>query len=145
MKGWLLPVLALSCVHQEPALAAKPAPEITSFLAAKRTYVERVAKDLNAKLPAEVARLFDLAAAGNWRSVSNLFEKIEEKYGPDVEESTIPRELWYVLQEVGGYEVIGFWDAKYTRQFADEIFKSGADERCLFRRHRPGPVHHHCL
>ena len=120
-------------------MGAKPPAEITKFIAAKRAYVERVAKDLNAKLPSEVGQLFDTAAQGNWQSVSNQFETLEKKFGPNLDESPIPRELWYVLQEVGGaYEVIGFWDTKYTRQFADGIFKVVPTNAVYFGGTDPG-------
>src|SRR5688572_10495042 len=89
MKGWRWSrwcVLALCCcLMKSCGAAAKPAPEITSFLTAKRAHVERVAKVSNAKLPAEITQLFDTAAQGNWRAVSNLFKKIEKKYGPNVD------------------------------------------------------------
>jgi hypothetical protein len=98
--------------------------EIVNSLTEKRAYLERVAKDLNANLPPEVAQSFDAAVLGNWISASNLYENLKLKYGPNVPQSAIPRELWFVLQEAAGSsEVLGFWDPKYTRQFAEEIFK----------------------
>jgi hypothetical protein len=142
MKGWRwLPwsVLVWCCVNLQLAMGAKPPTEIAKFISAKRDYVERVAKALNAKLPPEVGQLFDTAAQGNWRSVSNLFDNLEKRFGPNFDESPIPRELWYVLQEVGGaYEVIGFWDPKYTRQFADEVFKVVATNAVYFGGTDPG-------
>ena len=129
MKGILLSALCAVtlCCDVQSVRAAKPAPEIVSSLTAKRAYVERVAKDLNAKLPPEVAQSFDAAVQGNWISASNLYQNLNLKHGPNVPQSAmpaIPRELWFVLQEAAGScEVLGFWDPKYTRQFAEEIFK----------------------
>jgi hypothetical protein len=126
MKGILLPALCAVtlCCDVQSVCAAKPAPEIVSSLTAKRAYVERVAKDLNAKLPPEVARSFDAAVQGNWISASNLYENLRLNHGPNVAHSAIPRELWFVLQEAAGScEVLGFWDPKYTRQFAEEILR----------------------
>ena len=141
MKGWRLPfsVLVWCCVNLYVAMAAKPPAEIAKFIDAKRSYVERVAKELNARLPSEVGQLFDAAAQGHWQSVSNQFETLEKKFGPDLEESPIPREVWYAIQEVGGaYEVIGFWGLKYTRQFADEIFKVVPTNAVYFGGTDPG-------
>jgi hypothetical protein len=142
MKGWLRPVLCvLAVVGLNPHVlsAATPAPEIGSFLAAKRAYIERVAKELNAKLPPEVAQSFDAAAQGKWISASNLYENLDTKYGPNVVESAIPRELWQVLQETAGSsEVLGLWDPKYTRQFADEIFKVVPTNAVYFGGTDPG-------
>ncbi len=142
MKGWRsLPfsVLVWCCVNLQVAMGAKPPAEITKFIAAKRAYVERVARELNAKLPSELGQLFDTAAQGNWQSVSNQFDNLERKFGPNVDDSPIPRELWYAIQEVGGaYEVIGFWDAKYTRQFADVIFKVVPTDAVYFGGTDPG-------
>jgi hypothetical protein len=126
MKEFLLPALwAVGlCCEVQSVRAAKATPEIVKSLTAKRAYVERVAKDLDANLPPEVAQSFDAAIQGNWISASNLYENLKMKYGPGVAQSAIPGELWFVLQEAAGsYEVLGFWDPKYTRQFAEEIFR----------------------
>jgi hypothetical protein len=125
MKEFLLPALCVValCCHVQAVRAAKPAPEIVNSLTAKRVYLERVAKDLKANLPPETTQSFDAAVQGNWISASNLYENLKLKYGPSVPQSAIPRELWFVLQEAAGSsEVLGFWEAKYTRQFAEEIF-----------------------
>jgi hypothetical protein len=142
MKGWQflsLSVLALCCCGRGLSGESKPEPEVTRFVAAKRAYLERVAKELGAKLPREIGQMFDAVEQGNWYSVSNLFEVIEKKYGPHVADSRLPYELWYVLQEVGGsYEQMGHWNRKYLRSFAEEIFKVVPKESIYFGGTDPG-------
>jgi hypothetical protein len=118
---------ALLLLPSAHAAVGKPDPDVARFIAAKRQQVENSARQSKFVVPSEVRQMFEAATAANWHSTSNLFNTIIANYIPaERGEATnrLPPELWYPIQEVGGFcEMFTFTDPKYIRLFAEEIFK----------------------
>jgi hypothetical protein len=129
-------------VCDRTAIAAKPDADVAAFIAAKRKQTETTAGDLGARIPEEVAQMFDAATSGDWQRTSNLFHTIIAKYKPEEQSNAKGRlvpEVWYAVQEVGGFcEFLAFRDPKFIRLFAEDTFKVIPDGSVYFGGTDPG-------
>ena len=103
-------------------------PRLRVFARQKRKQMEEFAAKLHLDVPSEAREFFQAAEAGDWKAVSNRFERI--RYTTSRTETNPPlpnlnNVLYFPIHEtLGAYDVFQRFDETMLQKFADGILRS---------------------
>jgi hypothetical protein len=111
-----------------PTPPAEFDPVLRKFVAAKQEQAKDIAVGLTNRIPDEVWKFFDRAAAGDWQGSTNLEQELAADTGLFEGEGKLGRKpvaktaLWIPIREVvGAMEQFREWNPKWLRKFGDGI------------------------
>ncbi len=126
-----LPLLFAGCATTAKDATASVScrdPRLKIFAAQKRQQTDEFAARLDLTLPPEARAFFRAAETGNWRAVSNAFERIHSTTGPTGTNSPAPglnNVLFIPIHETfGAYEQFISWDGTLLQKYADNMLHS---------------------
>ncbi len=103
-------------------------PRLKVFAAQKRQQTDELAAKLDLTVPPEARAFFHAAETGNWRAVSNAFERILHSPGPTGTNLPAPglnNVLFIPIHETfGAYEEFNSWDGTLLQKYADDMLHS---------------------
>ncbi|MGO9244319.1 MAG: tetratricopeptide repeat protein [Verrucomicrobiia bacterium] len=103
-------------------------PRLKVFAAQKRQQTDELAAKLDLTVPPEARAFFQAAETGNWRAVSNAFERIRSITGPTETNAPAPglnNVLFIPIHETfGAYEGFNSWDGTLLQKYADDMLHS---------------------
>jgi hypothetical protein len=120
--------------------------DLARFATVKEKQIRESAETLTNKVPAIVWNFFDAVRVDDWKTATNLAERIQQasgRYTNLVENESISPVLntliWPSISEmIGTYEQYHEWDNKWLHRFGDEIIDSIPEGSIYFGGTDPG-------
>jgi tetratricopeptide (TPR) repeat protein len=124
-RSWIIAVLLAGSVVPDIRAEKEVDARLKVFANQKRQQLEELAAKLHLDVPAESREFFRAAEAGDWRTVSNSFERIRPVAGTNGPLPGLNNVLYVPIHETfGAYAEFNDWNREMLQKFGDGILHS---------------------